>query len=727
MHKETENKDLLVLEILKESQTLKSMVEVVEEEFKRKGEYDPETRAYVRIDGIFFKSEKYANETAVLFFQKAEKVFELLKARFSLIPFKINLEMVTYRRDSRSDKQLIKVKGIENYRSITFLDVLTFFSYHGTETNQIYQGVSFKEKWKENSILHSLVTIGERIDDKDTLKELDKPLFIALARILQSPLDRVSIKDFYEFKSNIIKKAIDMGKKTGCLYSEKDEVYSIIKRPTINISCPVCEEVIPAHLDNCPNCRFNIRNFVIKDETQKEDYVPEKWFKYDKAEGLWIAYFRCNIRDEVISLSESVFVRVSEIMIFAINKLKGDKVVHEVPLVNTDFYLEHYTTTAIRCILIPIVSETDYLTYSVKADSIFELQNKIKGIIKTIEFYSKQYYHNYITYVKSYSEKERLSPKDFINKVFLYCYENFHPSLNEHPILQEIIEEEGIPGDYVTLSGINIHGYTITDIIGKGGFGEVYKAKRDIDGQTYALKVPCLDMHETMDTDQITALLKEVKIWKELDHTNIVKIIDYNFKGIPYLAMEYLEGGSLRKIIKEGRDLRFIIKVILEVANALQHAHMCKVIHRDIKPENVLFTTDGIAKVADWGLAKVLITTSAKYTTEFKGTLIYCAPEQIFPEDYGETDQRTDIYQLGCLSYEALTGKPPFESDNPARLINHILNTTPEKPSKINKTLCPKMDEIILKALAKKKDERFEQVTDFKSAVETEFSKIYPS
>ncbi|AEF97203.1 DUF2341 domain-containing protein [Methanotorris igneus] len=254
--------------------------------------------------------------------------------------------------------------------------------------------------------------------------------------------------------------------------------------------------------------------------------------------------------------------------------------------------------------------------------------------------------------------------------------------------------------------------------LGEGGFGKVFKVKRKGGTQPIALKVPNLDEKAKK------FLLKEIRAWKNLDHPNIVKMYDAFEEPIPHIEMEYVEGCTIngRKInnledYPKPVNPKDAIKLIKQIAEGLKHAHSKNIIHRDIKPSNILLTSNLTPKITDWGLAKIGAKSSTATTT--KGlTLLYSAPEQIDEEEYGKTDKRTDIYQLGLLFYELLTGKLPYEATSLAQLSLKIINPNikPTPPSKINPELSI-FDGIFEKLLAKRKEDRFQSVDEFLNAL----------
>jgi len=256
--------------------------------------------------------------------------------------------------------------------------------------------------------------------------------------------------------------------------------------------------------------------------------------------------------------------------------------------------------------------------------------------------------------------------------------------------------------------------YEPLEFLGEGGFAKVFKVRRKSDGKIMALKVSRLDEKAKK------FFLKEVKAWRLLDHPNIVKLYNAYAEPLPHLEIEFVDGikldgdvirdlGKYPKPTDEEKALHFIGGI----AEGLKHAHSKQVFHRDLKPQNVLMTSDLTPKITDWGLAKVGAVSTTATTT--KGlTLLYAAPEQLDDETYGHTDQRTDIYQLGLIFYELLTGKLPYQGTSPAVVMAKVINPAvkPKPPSHFNKALA-KYDGIFEKLLAKGKEQRYQSVEEF--------------
>ncbi|WP_461864918.1 protein kinase domain-containing protein, partial [Thermococcus sp.] len=256
--------------------------------------------------------------------------------------------------------------------------------------------------------------------------------------------------------------------------------------------------------------------------------------------------------------------------------------------------------------------------------------------------------------------------------------------------------------------------YEPLEFIGEGGFAKVFKVKRRKDGKIVALKVPNLDEKARK------FFLKEVKAWRLLDHPNIVRLYNAYDDPLSHLEIEFVDGvtlngevirdlGKYPKPVDEEKALSFI----KGIAEGLKHAHSKQVYHRDLKPQNVLITSDLTPKITDWGLAKVGALSTTATTT--KGlTLLYAAPEQLDDEEYGHTDNRTDIYQLGLIFYELLTGKLPYQGTSPAVVMAKVINPEikPKPPGHFNKELS-KYDGIFEKLLAKRKEDRYQSVEEF--------------
>lgn len=238
--------------------------------------------------------------------------------------------------------------------------------------------------------------------------------------------------------------------------------------------------------------------------------------------------------------------------------------------------------------------------------------------------------------------------------------------------------------------------YTDSSFIGEGGFGRVFRGinKKGIE---VAIKIP-----KTFDKRSEKTFITEVSNWRHLDHPNIVKLYDYKILPIPFIETEFSSEGNVKKGMK---TLEEAVSIVYDVAKGLAYAHNKNIIHGDVKLSNILIK-DGMHKISDWGLSKLKTEDSV---TLSGATPSYAAPEQISHE-FGKADERTDIYQLGTVFYELLTGRMPFEG-NISEIYSSILNTAPLNPADINPN-AKQVDNIVMKCLNKNKENRYSSMED---------------
>jgi tRNA A-37 threonylcarbamoyl transferase component Bud32 len=246
--------------------------------------------------------------------------------------------------------------------------------------------------------------------------------------------------------------------------------------------------------------------------------------------------------------------------------------------------------------------------------------------------------------------------------------------------------------------------YKVMDAIGFGGFSDVYKATRKKDKVIVALKIPRFNRFTTVEPDMF---MEEASIWSKLKHENIIPVYEYGAKPYPWIAMEYMEGGSLREKIG-GLTIKESVSILLKICEALYFAHHMGIVHRDMKPDNVLFDKDGVPKVGDWGLGRMMIELSTQ--SGAAGTPAYSAPEQIDPRKYGNTGWWTDIYQLAAMAYEMVTGKTPYVGETTLELAMNIVTQEFVAPSTINSEIPKELDDVLVKALSKNKDDRYRDI-----------------
>ncbi|MBI5116345.1 protein kinase [Candidatus Poribacteria bacterium] len=253
--------------------------------------------------------------------------------------------------------------------------------------------------------------------------------------------------------------------------------------------------------------------------------------------------------------------------------------------------------------------------------------------------------------------------------------------------------------------GKEIGNHRILKELGRGGMGVVYKANQLSLGRLVAMKV--LPQHLTSDQAFIKRFENEARAIAKLNHPNIIQIYDISHEEqLYYYTMEFIEGTPLDEIIyKEGfLPLDRATSIIIQVAKALQYAHSQGIVHRDIKPSNIMIDKTSRVKVTDFGLALQERTTRLTVEGGIVGTPEYMSPEQAA----GETaTPRSDIYSLGVVFYELLTGKVPFEAESPLMLINKIQNSEPEWPRSINPDIPAEVERIIQTMMAKNTRDRY--------------------
>ena len=261
------------------------------------------------------------------------------------------------------------------------------------------------------------------------------------------------------------------------------------------------------------------------------------------------------------------------------------------------------------------------------------------------------------------------------------------------------------------LIGLTIGNFEILELIGRGGMSSVYMAADKELERNVALKVP----HERfLDKPSfVTRFRREAKAMARLRHPNIVQIYSVGNHGeMPFFAMEHVQGDSLEKVIKKKGSLKVgtAVKYISQIARAIDYAHKNGVIHRDIKPANILVDQSGRLLVTDFGVSKLLSEEAVQDTVGFVGTPQYMSPEQC---GQGTLDHRTDIYSLGAVLFEMLTGQAAFSSDSPAEVIKKQLFDMPEFPAEFVDKIPDKLQAIISKMLAKEPEKRYSNARAF--------------
>jgi eukaryotic-like serine/threonine-protein kinase len=270
------------------------------------------------------------------------------------------------------------------------------------------------------------------------------------------------------------------------------------------------------------------------------------------------------------------------------------------------------------------------------------------------------------------------------------------------------------------ISGQSIGRYHIIEPLGEGGMATVYKAFDTRLETDVAIKVIRTDRFTPeMLTEALKRFEREAKSLARLTHPNIVKVTDYGeYEGQPYLVMVYLPGGTLKDRLGKPMSWSEAARTLIPVAHALAFAHQRGIVHRDIKPSNILITESGEPMLSDFGVAKIIgdeAVTGLTGTGMAVGTPEYMAPEQVNAKT---ADGRADIYALGIVFYEMVTGRRPFQADTPlAVLIKHISDPLP-RPGEFVPDLPEAVENVLFKALTKKPEDRYQTMGEFAAALE---------
>lgn len=256
--------------------------------------------------------------------------------------------------------------------------------------------------------------------------------------------------------------------------------------------------------------------------------------------------------------------------------------------------------------------------------------------------------------------------------------------------------------------------YRIIDKIGVGGMADVYRGEDTLLGRPVAIKI--LHANFANDDEFVSRFKREAQAAGKLNHPNIVNMYDVGFdQDLHYIIMEYVDGKTLKEYITEKGRLSIdeAVKFTIAIGEGLEHAHAMGIVHCDIKPHNVIITRTGRVKVTDFGIARAMNSTNTvMYTNSIMGSAHYLSPEQAS----GKTiDGSTDIYSLGIVLYEMLSGKVPFEGETPIAVALKHVREKVIPPTRYNPSIPPLLESVVLKALSKDPKDRFESISDMMS------------
>ncbi|MEV0963005.1 Stk1 family PASTA domain-containing Ser/Thr kinase [Streptomyces sp. NPDC049910] len=264
--------------------------------------------------------------------------------------------------------------------------------------------------------------------------------------------------------------------------------------------------------------------------------------------------------------------------------------------------------------------------------------------------------------------------------------------------------------------------YELGSVLGRGGMAEVYLAHDTRLGRTVAVKTLRVDL--ARDPSFQARFRREAQSAASLNHPAIVAVYDtgedyVDGVSIPYIVMEYVDGSTLRELLHSGRKLlpERTLEMTIGILQALEYSHRNGIVHRDIKPANVMLTRTGQVKVMDFGIARAMgdAGMTMTQTAAVIGTAQYLSPEQAKGE---QVDARSDLYSTGCLLYELLTVRPPFVGDSPVAVAYQHVREEPQAPSVFDPEITPEMDAIVLKALVKDPDYRYQSADEMRADIE---------
>ncbi|NSW90820.1 MAG: Stk1 family PASTA domain-containing Ser/Thr kinase [Firmicutes bacterium] len=252
--------------------------------------------------------------------------------------------------------------------------------------------------------------------------------------------------------------------------------------------------------------------------------------------------------------------------------------------------------------------------------------------------------------------------------------------------------------------------YELIEKIGGGGMALVYKARCRLLNRYVAVKI--LREEFTGDEEFVRRFEVEAQSAASLSHPNIVSIYDVGSENnVYYIVMEYIDGITLKEYIARNGPVEWkeAVKIAIQICSAIEHAHSKQIIHRDIKPQNILMTKDGIAKVTDFGIARAATSSTITMVGSTIGSVHYFSPEQARG---GYIDEKSDLYSLGIVLYEMVTGKMPFDGESPVAIALKHIQDKPVQPIELNKKIPVALNNVVMKAMKKEQSGRYQTATE---------------